>query len=244
MSDISALLAARARRFAALGLPGELGFIDCETGGLDEDKEEIVEIAAIRIDPITYEVKAEMHELVFPTKPVPHAAAVLNGYNEKQWAEKAVPLAVALERLNPVIAGSTMAGQNPDFDHRFLKAASKLTGIELAKLGNYRKLDVSSMAWPLYTNGLIPSASLDTTTAFLQVPGERHRAKSDVMRAIGVYKILLDVFGPAAEEAFADMEVHWCPQCRRVPVSKLRDAGRIFCSKECTSRFQEGAAKQ
>lgn len=244
MSDMSALLAARARRFAALGLPGDLGFVDCETGGLDEEKEEIVEIAAVRIDPITYEIKAQMHELVFPTRPVPLEAARINGYNEEQWAKEAVPLAVALKRLNPVIAGSTMAGQNPDFDHRFLKEASKLTGIELAKLGNYRKLDVSSMAWPLYTNGLIPSASLDTTTAFLQVPGQKHRAKSDVMRAIAVYKILLDVFGPAAEEAFADLEVLWCPQCRRNPVSKLGDAGRIFCSSECTDKFRAKEAKQ
>ncbi len=244
MSDLSALLAARARRFAMLGLPGDLGFVDCETGGLDEDEEEIVEIAAVRIDPITYAVKAEMHALVLPTKPVPYEAARLNGYNEKQWAEEAIPLAAALEQLNAVIAGSTMAGQNPDFDHRFLKVASRITGIKLAKLGNYRKLDVSSMAWPLYTNGLIPSASLDTTTAFLRVPGEKHRAKSDVMRAIGVYKILLDVFGPAVEEAFADLELHWCPQCRRNPVSKLGDAGRIFCSKECTEKFSAKEAKQ
>lgn len=206
----------RHRRREACGPVVDMVFIDLETSGLDANESEIVEVAAMRVDALTLEHKGEFHAFVLPTKPVPFEVARLNGYDEETWVEgRAVPLAVALAGLNPLLEGACQAGQNPDFDRRFLEAGARSTGIQLAKFGSYRQIDVGTLAWPLVLAGLLPTTGLDLSTQFFRVPGAAHRAMGDVRRAIGVYTWLVSAYTELAERSWGHLEFPWCANCKK-----------------------------
>lgn len=224
------------RRLTALGdPPPDLCFADVETSGLDENEHEIIEIAAVRVDPITFVLKDEMEALVLPTKPVPPAAAAINGYNPEEWAAEGISLHDALVRLFPVLEGASLAGQNPDFDKRFITASARREQLVMPKLGSYRMPDVSSLAYPLLMIGLVPATGLETTTSFFCVPGVKHRAKSDVLRALSVFQILTEVYAVAAERAFAPLERRWCAHCKKIPVAY---ESAIYCGAGCAARAE------
>jgi DNA polymerase-3 subunit epsilon len=234
--DMHDEIEARRARLAKIGPITDVVFVDCETTGLEAGEHEIIEIAAVRINPVTGDHVADLETLVFPTHPetASEDALRINGYDPERWAAApAIALASALERLNPLLAGACLAGQNPDFDYRFLEAGARATGIKLAKLGSYRKIDVSSLAWPLVMAGLIPSVGLETTTAFFKVPGEKHRAMSDVHRAMAIYRRLVGTFSVAAEQSFLGLERAWCPVCRKNPVAF---DGAVYCGAGCAAK--------
>lgn len=219
-------------------IPCDLGWIDVETTGLDPEIDEIIEIAVVRTDAGATRESEVFHTLVLPEKPVRPEIAAINGYDADRWAKEAWPLAEVLGPVFVLLEGTCLAGQNPDFDWRFLEQAARRAGKPLPKLGSYRKIDVSVLAWPLVLIGLLPSVSLDSATAFLRIRGEPHRALSDVRRTIQVYRLLAGVFAFTAELAFADLEIVWCKQCWKLPASPARPSpGRhSYCSDACETK--------
>lgn len=174
----------------------DLAFLDCETTGLDPEKNEIIELAILRIDPKTLEEKELFHEYFFPTKPVAPEICAINGYSEKLWRERGAYTIDrnALERIFKILTDTTPVGQNPTFDLGFLKAIFKTWGssshISFPKI-DYHVYDVATLAWPLVVAGLIPGVSLKHTRRYFELGGEEHRALGDVRATLGVYKILM-----------------------------------------------------
>ncbi|ACY13394.1 3'-5' exonuclease [Haliangium ochraceum] len=169
-----------------------LVFIDCETTGLDPERHEILEIAAIRVHPQTLD---EERELVLRVRPErledadPEALEV-NGYRRRAWAD-AVSLGDAMAELAPMLEGAVLAGHNVAFDRRFLEAAWDCVGHRPENL-DHHALDTAALAFPLLMAGEIDSLSLTPVCAHLGVlRGEEHWAFDDVRASLGVAQRLL-----------------------------------------------------
>lgn len=178
----------------------DLVFVDFETGGLSPQKREILEIGAIRVNPHTLEEISRFEIKVKPTRPqdIEPDAARINGYNEKDWAD-AVSLREGLEPLFKIVAGARWVGSKPSFDWDFLVAGAERERMALPKLASHRKVDISGMAEPLVSIGLIDGAGVDNLVAFFKIPANRgvHRAIVDAEATIEIYRRLLKIHKPA-----------------------------------------------
>lgn len=184
----------------------DLCFIDCETGGLDPATSSIIEIAAVRVDPITLETKSALHRAVKPILTVGVEAAKVNGYSPEKWAERgAVTCAQMLSELEEIgiLHSAIPAGQNPAFDMKFLRHWWT-TLQERGELHNdfpkmdYHLIDVATLVVPLWTTGLIPGLSLRHTSPLFGLGEQRHDAMSDVRQTIEVFRhVVKKIYEPA-----------------------------------------------
>ncbi len=167
-------------------------FLDLETTGLDPKVHEIVEIAAIQVDAESLVELDVLHLRVKPERldvASVHALKI-NGFDMEVW-ENAVGLGGALSKLSPMLDGAVMAGHNVGFDQAFLDAAYASTGVPRPRM-DHHTLDTASLAWPLYTDGVIKSLSLAAVCDALGVDGGTpHRALHDARRSLQVARELL-----------------------------------------------------
>ncbi|MCU0677610.1 MAG: 3'-5' exonuclease [Myxococcota bacterium] len=175
--------------------PLDLVFLDVETTGLDPQKHEILEVAAIRVTHDLSRILDKFCTKVRPTRlhDADPAALEVNGYSDAEWAD-AIDLDEALTVLWPILEGAVPAGHNVGFDLRFLEAAAHTTGraTETSALPtDYHRLDTASLAWLLITTGQSSRWNLDATCAALGIVQERkHRALDDVRAALQVARVV------------------------------------------------------
>ena len=181
-----------------------LVFVDCETTGLDPERDHIVEVAAVRVDN-TYAPLQTFHAYILPKIPVPEHVAKINGYSKEVWEERGAISIGSLFHSGffEVIRGGTYAGQNPGFDRSFLErsyalwrenAVSKSEICPAYPEMDYHLIDVASLAYPLQAAGLIPGVGLRHTRKLFDLKGEQHRALSDVLDTIEVFKKLMAIY--------------------------------------------------
>jgi DNA polymerase III subunit epsilon len=185
-----------------------LVFVDCETTGLDPDRHELIEVAAIRVDPRTLKIETEL-ALKVHLERIEDAdpdALRINGYTEEAWSD-AVSLAEAMQQLAPVLDGCMLAGHNVAFDRSFLDAAWKHVGHRPNGL-DHHLLDTATLAWPLLSAGSLDSVSLTPVCKRLGIErGEEHWALDDARASLEVAKRLLPVMEDHAQlSAFAGDE--------------------------------------
>ncbi|MBI5549080.1 MAG: 3'-5' exonuclease [Deltaproteobacteria bacterium] len=176
-----------------------LVFLDLETTGLDPQRDEIIEVAAMRVDPTSLAVEAWMDTRVAPSALVvldPEAAA-LNGFKAEDWQD-----APGLERVLPALArfleGCIIVGHNPAFDWAFLQAGFRRLGIRPPEVGHHL-VDTASLAWPLLRHGFIQSLSLAALCDHYGISNAgAHHALEDVVRTYRVFLRLLRAEGNAA----------------------------------------------
>lgn len=185
-------------------------WFDLETGGLDEKIHDILEIGAIRTNPITGEELARLHLYVLPELgPVPDDARAINGYSEAGWAaHDAIPLSGALLLLGNFLEGAQIAGSTPAFDLRFTTAGFARHGLSMPRLGTHRMIDTSALALPLLEAGEIERTGLDELARYFRIPGIGHRAINDAERARAAYRCLSDIYRPAVEAYAAQRREH------------------------------------
>lgn len=170
--------------------------VDFETSGLNARFHEILEVAAIRVDPETYLERARFVAKVRPTMPVDPEAAAINGYTPDGWRD-AISLDEALRGLHPVIEGARWLGSKPDFDFGFLETSTRACGREMPTLATHRLVDISGMAEPLFVAGAIRSGGLEALCAFFEIRTKFHRAELDALAVLEVYRSLLRLLLPA-----------------------------------------------
>ncbi|MGI6689157.1 MAG: type I-E CRISPR-associated endoribonuclease Cas2e [Christensenellales bacterium] len=105
--------------------------IDIETDGLDENKNVIIELGAVRIDG---QNRSELNRLIRYDKKLPETITQLTGITESMLKEEGVPLSDALEDLLSFIGDDMLVGYGVDFDIRFINRA--LEKSNRAKLKN------------------------------------------------------------------------------------------------------------
>lgn len=174
-----------------------IAFIDIETTGLEADYHDIVEIAAMRIDPSTWEVQTELNVKVHPEHPdrIDPEAVRVNGYSAAHWKD-ALQLRNALVKLTPMLNGCVIAGHNVHFDWSFLLAAYRRLEVVQPEV-DYHLLDTASLAWPLVIAGVIERPTLRALCDLLGVSNnDAHTALGDAYRAMNAYRRLAEIMNP------------------------------------------------
>jgi len=157
---------------------------DLETTGLNPDKNEIIEIGAIRIHRDsnhhdTFQV------LVHPRKKIPAKITQLTGITQTMVDEEGVALNEAISEFLEFIGDLRLVSYNADFDMAFLKNAIRITKGEEFELINKVScaLRMARRAWP----GLRSYKLSDLATMGNLSAEGTHRALGDCNRTAYIY---------------------------------------------------------
>ncbi len=155
--------------------------IDIETTGLDNNKDSIIEIGALRFN--GHRVEDEWSTLINPNRHIPEAITTLTGIDDGM-VRQAPRLADVLEDLVNFVGGSPVLGQNVRFDLGFLQKQRVLLLNDV--------VDTYEMA-----SVLLPSASRYNLGALGQLLGiplpASHRALDDARVTHAVYVRLYEM---------------------------------------------------
>lgn len=173
----------------------DIAFVDLETSGLKPWEHEIIEIAVVRCDGKTLEIKTQLTTKIKPNKPVTTEAAKVNGYALEKWKD-AITVEHGLRLLFPRIEGTRWAGSNPSFDRQFVHQAARNTKLEFPRLSTFRMIDTNAMCEPWIFHGIIPHAGLDELIKLFDLPprAAEHSALQDALMAREVYKKIVEGF--------------------------------------------------
>ena len=172
-----------------------LAFVDTETTGLDPKTNEIIEIAAIIYDPKEDKIIKEWSKKVAPRniKTASEVALDMNGYNEDPKSYTNNIKDVMIE-FNKVVKGCMIIGQNIQFDIAFIDKYYNEFAIEDG-IHRHRKLEISSMSWPILRKTGLKSYSLAAQCKYFNISNEgAHRALTDCIRTLEVYKCLIKAY--------------------------------------------------
>jgi DNA polymerase III subunit epsilon len=177
--------------------PINLCFFDTETTGLDPQKHDIIEVAAVRvtIQPgpewfKTWNVEKRFEAKVMPAHPfVEPAVARINGFSVEAWKD-ARSLPEVLVELYDIIHMTILCGSNPFFDYSFVKAGCDALGWEFPRLLSYHKIDVPTLGVKLLLEGKIERIKQVTLAEYFQMKKQEHRAMADVEQCIEQFKEL------------------------------------------------------
>lgn len=101
--------------------------IDIETTGLSSMYDEIIEIAALRVENSI--ITDKMSLLVKPTRPIPPAIAHITGITDEVLSSDGVSLKDGLERLLSFAGNERIIAYNAAFDYAFIRATCQRTGL-------------------------------------------------------------------------------------------------------------------
>ncbi|MCI5956434.1 MAG: type I-E CRISPR-associated endoribonuclease Cas2e [Clostridiales bacterium] len=120
----------KARRMAAARqrkIESRYVVVDVETTGLNAETDEIIEMAALRIE--NARRVAEFQRYVSARAPLPTGITALTGISDSVLLEQGIPLAQAMQELLAFLDGSPLLCHNAPFDQSFLLAACQKCGL-------------------------------------------------------------------------------------------------------------------
>ena len=161
--------------------------IDIETTGLSFQSDEIVEIAAVKVENgIPTE---EMSELVCVAAPLSEKAAILTGITEEMLLENGIPIKDALNKFIEFIGSTVLVCHNAQFDIPFIQAACRKNGKQPPP---NKCIDTLAIARRKVRG--VPDYKLGTIAEHFGVAREgEHRALYDCRTACGIYLKLKEI---------------------------------------------------
>ncbi|WP_051276131.1 helicase C-terminal domain-containing protein [Desulfovirgula thermocuniculi] len=167
---------------------------DVETTGLNPQKDEIIEIALLRLE--NGEITGQFHSLVRPGGPVPPFIRRLTGLDEPALAG-APTLQEILPAVMSFIGSSPLLGHHISFDRDFLQAA-------LGRALPNKLFDTRELARILLPTA--PSYKLSNLCRLLGIRQEApHRALSDTLATASLYRLLLERAAGLGGAVLADL---------------------------------------
>lgn len=200
--------------------------LDCETTGLDSEKDKIIEVAVVKF---TMESTLDEFEtLIDPECLIPEESIAIHNITQEMITGKP-RISSVLSQLLELIGNHTIIGHGIDFDIALVANAADRAGMP-HRLKQNRFLDTLRMA-RLY--GESPTNSLEQLRKHFNIPHEgAHRAMNDVVVNIAVFKYLakryrsldqlLDVLSRPIQLKCMPLGKHKGRPLKEIPVEYLR----------------------
>lgn len=155
--------------------------LDIETTGLNENSDEIIEIAALLVERDV--VTERFHRMVRCGSTIPPLITELTGITDEELNAEGVQLAEAIEDLAEFAEELPFVCHNAKFDHAFLDAACRR--IREERFENHF-IDTLAMSQALLPD--LESHKLLSVAEVLNVQAEQaHRALADCQSTFGIY---------------------------------------------------------
>lgn len=163
-------------------LPDQFVVLDLETTGLDADKHEIIEIAAIKY------TRGQPSQLTFqclikPSKRLPKKIIEITGITDEMLEKEGSELHGSLEEFAAFVGGLRLVTFNAEFDMAFLQQAATTCGLPQFNNPVSCALKMSRRAWPKRKSYRLVDLSRDGQID----EGKAHRALEDARRALIIY---------------------------------------------------------
>jgi len=183
----------------------DLCFIDIETTGSVFGYHEILDIGVNRTSRGGGRVLREWGTRVRPLHPerITPYAAERNGYSAAEWSNAPLPSKDLWCEFNEIVAACVPVCHNPSFDRAFISLSAVACGVsELAV--DYHWIGTESLAWPLYTAGVLAEFSLSGLCRSFGLPQEPrpHTALGGARACRSVYCSILERYRAALGGAF------------------------------------------
>lgn len=178
--DASKYLIAGRRRKRFASINQEWVFLDIETNGLDFEKSNIIEIAAITADET--EIKSLWSSLIKQNKALPIEIVELTHITDEMLSG-GVELKEALRKLSEIVKGKTAICFNKDYDITFLERMFRENNMVIP-FG--KVVDVLALARKRIRD--IDNYKLGTLAEYFGISYEQHRALADCET---LYKVFL-----------------------------------------------------
>ena len=178
--------------------PIHLCFLDFETTGLDKERHDIIDVAAVRVtgDPgpdweSTWRETVVIDSKVKPAHPyVEPFVARLNGYSPKAW-EDARSLPDVLVELYDAINNSIICGSNPQFDYDFVKSGFEALGWNFPRMLSHHKIDVPMLGIKMLLEGKVEKIRQNVLAQHFGLGEQEHRAMTDVRQCMEIFRKFL-----------------------------------------------------
>jgi CRISPR-associated protein Cas2 len=161
--------------------------IDIETTGLSPDRDEVMEIGAVKVR--ERQVEATFQALLKIEGNIPQPVSQLTGLTDEVLQAEGRQLEEVLPEFLSFVEDLPVVAHNGDFDYAFLRAACEKNGLPL--LSN-RRVDTLSAA-KRYIEQL-PNYRLDTLVDYFNIPVTRlHRSLDDCFATMQLYQKLNEI---------------------------------------------------
>ena len=160
-------------------LRGPFVVADLETTGLSTASCEILEFAAVRVEPGDA-ARREYTQVVRTRAVVPPFITRLTGITQAEVDRRGVPVAQAFAAFLDFVEDLPVFFHNASFDRRFLGAAALETGMPFAN-ATHCTLALARRAWPE-----LPSHKLEILARHVGASDPTHRALADVRTTVAV----------------------------------------------------------
>ncbi len=216
-----------------MGLIEQEAFVcfDCETTGLDPEKDQIIEIAAVKFN--FREILGSMEHLIDPKCPIPPSTTKIH-HITNDMVKGQPSIGEVLPKYLQFFHGHLLIGHTIYFDITIVEKAARQAQIPSTLL-NQPYIDTLRMA-RLYGGSSINSLEM-LRSHFNIKPTEAHRAMNDVKVNIKVFKYLSKGF-KTTEELIKRLKRPI--QLKLMPLGKYK--GRSF--NEIPLQYLKWAAKQ
>ncbi|MBQ9348805.1 MAG: type I-E CRISPR-associated endoribonuclease Cas2 [Oscillibacter sp.] len=185
-AEIRQIARKKARQQSA-PLPSDYCVLDLETTGLDCEKDEIIEIGALRVR--DGNIAGEFQVLVFTDKRIPEAVECMTGISSEEVSQSGIPLREAVEQLIAFAGTDILVCHNAAFDQQFLITALRNCGLPTWKT---RFQDTLILARKRLKG--LDNYQLSTVAEHLGIEvSEQHRAIPDCYLAQGIYTKLREI---------------------------------------------------
>ena len=160
---------------------------DLETTGLSPDKDEIIEIGAVKV--VEGKVVDRFMRFVKPNEPIPEMVTSITGITNAMVADAGPTDGIIFDFVQ-FCEDYPVLGHNLMFDYRFMRRYAKKYYMDFEKSG----IDTLKIARKVLSE--LPSRSLESLCAHYEIENKAaHRAYHDALATAKIYQTLKHYFG-------------------------------------------------